>query len=57
MRTSSFAKTATILPHLCKSRMCRLPCMVPRMMYSDTRWRAVTCSLEVKDDSRQPFTE
>lgn len=43
--------------HLYRSRMCRLPCMVPRMMYSDTRWRAVTCSAVVKDDSRQPFTE
>lgn len=43
--------------YLHKSRMWRLPCVVPRMMYSDTRWRAVTCSSMVKEDSRQPFTE
>lgn len=37
--------------------MWRLPRTVPRTMYSDTRWRAVTCSSMVMEDSRQPFTE
>lgn len=43
--------------YLYRSRMWRLPCTVPRMTCSDTRWSALTCSSVVNVDSRRPFTE
>jgi len=43
--------------YLNRLRICRFPSEVPRMMYSETRLRAVTSSSRPTVDCKQPFTE